>query len=84
MDETFPNILKNSNANDNDGGLANDDLPLIGVNRGIKTVERISELLSRYGVPSEYVYRISITNEYVSTLGLLKIGVCEESFWAKF
>lgn len=54
--------------------------PPVGVNRGTMTIERMNELVMRYGVPSRHISRILTVSEYVSTLGTLKIGVCKESF----
>lgn len=45
-------------------------------------VKKISELVSKYGVPFGYIYRILIVSEYVFTPGHLKISVCEDNLRA--
>lgn len=67
--------LEDSIVYDDDDGWVEDDLPPVRVNRGIMTIERMNELLLRYRVPSDYIYRMSIASEYVFTSGRLEIGV---------
>lgn len=47
-------------------------------------IEKMSGLVSRYGVLFSYVCRIPTINKYISTPSPLEIGVCEESFRAGF
>lgn len=70
--------------NNNSNRPKDDDPPLISVNKGIITVERMSELVLRYKMPSGYICKILAINEHGSTPGPLKIGVCKESFRARF
>lgn len=64
-----------SSTSGDDGGPTNEDPRLIEVNKGTITVEKMSELVSKYEVPSSYIYKIPIANEYVSTSGPLEITV---------
>lgn len=75
---------KNFRTSDDDGRLAEDNLLLIGVNRGNMIDKRMDELVSRYGVPLSYVYKIPTIIEYISMPGPLKIGVCEKTFRVRF
>lgn len=72
-----------SNASDNDGGLVDGDPPPIEVNRGSITVEKMEELVLRYGIPPSYVCIVPTISEYVPMPGSLKIGVCKETFPAR-
>lgn len=71
---------EDSSTSDEGGRQVDNDLLPVRVNRGIMAIKRMNELLMRYGVPSRYVCRLPTTGEYVSILGTLEIGVCEESF----
>lgn len=44
------------------------------------TVKKMSELASRYEVPSGCVCKMPAISEYFSTPDPLEIGVCNESF----
>lgn len=44
----------------------------------------MSELVSRYGLPSGYICKIPIISEHIFTLSPTVISVCKESFWAGF
>lgn len=48
MGEARLDRLKDYRASDDDGGLADDDPPFFKVNRGTMTIDKISELVSRY------------------------------------
>lgn len=61
--------MKASNANDDDSGPTDDNPPLIRVSEGTMTIEKISELMSKYKVPSDYICKIPAISEYVSTPG---------------
>lgn len=41
-------------------------------------------LMSRYGIPLKYVYRIPSDDEYILTLSPLEMVVFKETFWARF
>lgn len=84
MGKAYLDRLEASKASNNNGGLTNSDPPFIRINRGTMTIERMSELASRYEVPFDYIYKIIAVNAYISTPSLLEIGMCEESFQAKF
>lgn len=75
---------EDSSVSDKEGGLADDKPPLVRVNRGTMTTERMNELVMRYKVPSRYIFKIPTTSKYVSILGPLEISVCKKSFQAKF
>lgn len=44
----------------------------------------MGELMSSYGIPSEYVHRIPSDDEYISTPDPLGVTVCEKIFWVRF
>lgn len=46
------------------------------------STKRMYNLVLRYEVAPSFVFRIPSDDEYVSTPRPLKVGVCEESFWA--
>lgn len=82
--EARPSRIDTFSASNGDDGLVISDLSLIGVNRGSMTIKRMDELMSRYGMPPSYICRVPTISEYVSILGLLEIGMCEETFSVKF
>lgn len=48
------------------------------------TIKKMSELVSRYEVPTGYVCKIPADSKCISIPSPLEIGVCEESFRAEF
>lgn len=82
--EAHPSRTKAFSASGNDSkSIDNDPLP-IGVNRGSMPIEKMEELVSRHSMPFSYVYKVLTISEYVSTSGSQEIGVCKETFWARF
>lgn len=57
-----------------------DDPPIYGMPQGIITSERIRELVSRYGVLTEYVCRLLSDNKCISYPDPREVVVCEEIF----
>lgn len=41
---------------------------------------RIREIMLRYGVPPEYVYRLSSDSECISYPDAIEVAICEETF----
>lgn len=60
------------------------DPPPIRVNNGSMTIKRMDELVLRYGMPPNYIYKVPTISEYVSTPGSLEIGMCKDTFRVKF
>lgn len=60
--------------------LMEDEPHMVGILRVIILSERMSKLMLRYRVPPNYICRILSDDEYVSTLGPLKVAVCEGEF----
>lgn len=69
-----------SSTSSSDAGPMDDDPLIIGILRAIMSSGRRSEVVSKYGMPPNYVYRILGDDKYVSRLDLLEVAVCEESF----
>lgn len=42
--------------------------------------ERMCDLVSRYRIPTGYVYRITSDGEYLYTRRPLEVSMCDESF----
>lgn len=55
-----PSGIDSYNVSDGDGRPAVKDLLLIGVNWGNMTVERMDELVSRYGVAPGYICKVPL------------------------
>lgn len=68
-----------SSASGNDARPKEDNPPMVRISWGIISSERMNVLVLKYRMPSNYVYRIPDDDEYVSTLGPLKVAMCEES-----
>lgn len=61
-----------------------DDLTMVVILQGIICLERMHQLVLRYGVTSKYVHMITNDIKYISTPSLLEIKVYEESFQVGF
>lgn len=69
-----------SSTNEGNTGPAKDDAPIIGIPWGTISLDGMSELMLRYKVPPNYIYRISGDDEYVLRASPLEVVICEESF----
>lgn len=48
------------------------------------SLEKMGELVLRYGVPFGYICKVFNDDEYISTPCLLYISMCDESFQTRF
>lgn len=69
-----------SNISGSDMDPMKDDPPTVSIPRGIISIQRMHDLVSRYGISLSYMYRIPSDGKYISVPGPLKFSICDESF----
>lgn len=57
-------------------GPREDDPPMVRIPRDVIPSKRMNDLMSRYKMPSSYIYRSLGNGEYVSTSGPLEVVMC--------
>lgn len=84
LGEARPNEMNASSASDSDGGSIIGDPPYIGNNWGSMTIDRMNDLVSRYGVSPSYICRVPSISEYMFMPSFSEIGMYEETFRVMF
>lgn len=67
-----------------DGSPTKDDPPLYEKLWGLMTEERMAQVMFRYGVPSDFIYRLPGDTECFSYPSPIEVAVCEEMFKVGF
>lgn len=52
-----------------------EDPPIYGMSQGLMTVEWIKEIVSKYGVPPKFVYKLLGGSECISYLGPIEVAI---------
>lgn len=58
-------------------GATKDDPPIVSIPYGFMSAKRMHDLVTSYGIPPGYVYKIPLDREYVSIIWPLKVSICE-------
>lgn len=72
-----------SSSNNDDGPVVDDSL-FYGRLQGLMMKERMTEIVLRYEVPSEFVCRLSRKIKCISYPDLMKVAMCYETLRARF
>lgn len=61
------------------------DLPKVNIPHGLISFSHLGKIISQYHIPSDFVYKVPNSNEFILTSGPLKVAFCKETFqtWSR-